>query len=470
MILGMLAVGLYLPRRDRSFDGEFVDICKAGVFGWLGFVLGLLVLDHASPFAANDLARQLLVYPVMLVTALTIHRYIFRLFLRRIRQRGWNLRHMAVIGTGRVGQTAHRTFIENSWTGINVAYYISHHDTVRQQTCANRPVFGGLDDLERVLDERPVDGVIVALPQARSYLLPELLMRLQSFAIEVRVIPDLSPKFMPMNLSIVQLDGIPIVSVRQSPLHGFGGMAKRFFDIVLALLALLVFSIPMLVISLLIRLDSPGPVLFRQTRTSVGGRHFRMWKFRSMRGGEVQSASAEVELHGTAARGGGALASPDRPSGRLGASVRGSTAHSASKEASQARRAAERARVRRHAAWTQRDDPRITRVGRFLRRTSLDELPQLFNVITGDMSLVGPRPERPDLIDDFRHVWRGYALRQNIKAGMTGWAQINGLRGDTDLRKRLQYDLYYIRHWSISFDFRILFMTLFRGFVHPNAH
>jgi lipopolysaccharide/colanic/teichoic acid biosynthesis glycosyltransferase len=161
-----------------------------------------------------------------------------------------------------------------------------------------------------------------------------------------------------------------------------------------------------------VRLTSPGPVIFKQRRVSLGGEEFNIYKFRTM-------FAAEDEQTPT---------------------------------------------------WTQREDPRITPIGRWLRRTSLDELPQLLNVLRGEMSLVGPRPERPELIQRFRDDWRGYMLRQHVKAGITGWAQVNGLRGDTSLRKRLQLDLFYIRHWSIWFDIKILWLTLFRGFLHRNAH
>jgi lipopolysaccharide/colanic/teichoic acid biosynthesis glycosyltransferase len=184
---------------------------------------------------------------------------------------------------------------------------------------------------------------------------------------------------------------------------------------------MLLFAPLMIAVGVAVRLSSRGPVIFKQERVSLGGEVFNIYKFRTMFHAEEERREAS-EVSG---------ASP---------------------------------------AWTQRDDPRITRVGRFLRRTSLDELPQLFNVLLGDMSLVGPRPERPELIDRFRDDWRGYMLRQHVKAGITGWAQVNGLRGDTSLRKRLQHDLFYIRHWSLGFDIKILWLTLFRGFVHRNAH
>jgi exopolysaccharide biosynthesis polyprenyl glycosylphosphotransferase len=226
---------------------------------------------------------------------------------------------------------------------------------------------------------------------------------------------------MPLNMAVSELDGMPILSLRESPLTGWGRVTKRTLDVVGSIMALAVFAVPMALIVLFIRLGGAGPVIFRQERMSLNGQRFKLFKFRTMRHVSAESQALRDIGKGT-------------------------------------------------DAWTRPDDERITRFGRFLRRTSLDELPQLFNVLFGEMSLVGPRPERPELIKSFREDWRGYMLRQNVKAGITGWAQINGLRGHTSLRKRLQYDLFYIRNWSIMFDLRILGLTLFRGFVHPNAH
>jgi exopolysaccharide biosynthesis polyprenyl glycosylphosphotransferase len=231
--------------------------------------------------------------------------------------------------------------------------------------------------------------------------------------VDVRVIPDINPRYLGHNMHLSELEGMPILSVRESPLNGLGGACKRVLDVVGALACLAVFAPIMLAVAACVRASSPGPVIFRQRRVSLGGEEFNILKFRTM-------------FHADDERGA--------------------------------------------AAWTTRDDPRVTGVGRLLRQTSLDELPQLFNVLRGDMSLVGPRPERPELIARFREDWRGYMLRQHVKAGITGWAQVNGLRGDTSLRKRLQLDLFYIRHWSLGFDFKILWLTLFRGFVHRNAH
>ncbi|MFG0330161.1 MAG: undecaprenyl-phosphate glucose phosphotransferase [Phycisphaerales bacterium] len=417
MTLGcMVMMGLYRPRRDRSFSSEFADIVKAAFLSWAVMVIGLQLFVPEF-FDLPHAARRILVYPASLTACLSIGRYLFRVVLRKVREQGLNLRHVAVVGAGRLGQIAAHTFRRNSWTGINPAYFIAHHDTTRRKDLLGLPVRGGLDDLEHILEDYPVDGVIVALPNSRSYLLPNLMMRLERFAVEVRIIPDVSPKYMPINLDVSELDGMPVLSVRQSPLNGYGGMVKRTLDILLGSVALVFFAVPMLVMAALIKLESPGPVFFRQERVGLGGKPFMIYKFRTMRSDAGPAADE-----------------------------------------------------RGQSAWTRRDDPRITALGKWLRRFSLDELPQLLNVIEGDMSLVGPRPERLDLLEDFREDWRGYMLRQNIKAGMTGWAQINGLRGDTSLRKRVQYDLYYIRNWSLGFDLRILFLTLFRGFRHPNAH
>lgn len=423
LLLCMVGANLYRPRRDSTFLSEFLDLLRAVVFAWVILTLTLLFIRRQILDRLLD-QNVLELYLCFTLAMLTAHRFLFRALLRRMRTRGWNQRHVAIIGAGRLGQVALRTFMRNSWTGINGAYFISHHEErpsfgSNPPVCLGRPVLGGLTDLEDLLERHPVDGVIIALPQSRTHRLPNILSRLERFAVEVRIIPDISPKYMPMNLAVAELDGLAVLTVRQSPLVGYGALTKRIVDILLAALAMLFFGAPMAVIALLIRLESPGPVFFRQSRAGMGGRPFTIYKFRTM--------YLNVPVDDAAI-----------PRGRH--------------------------------AWTHRDDPRITRVGRFLRKMSLDELPQLINVLKGDMSLVGPRPERVDLLHHFRDDTRGYMLRSNVKAGMTGWAQVNGLRGDTSLRKRLQYDLYYVRNWSLLFDLRILWLTLFRGFRHPNAH
>ncbi len=419
MLLCMTVFGLYRARRDRAFPGEFWDLIKATFCCW---AILIVALDTLFPqrFASPQSSQQLSVFAGLLLALLTAERYSFRIFLRLIRRRGLNLRHVAIIGTGRLGRQALETIRRNSWTGLHPAYFISHHDHAERSKAYGRPIRGGLADLESALESTPVDSVIIALPQRRSHLMTSLLTRLERFAVEVRIIPEISPRHMPLHFAVHELDGLAILSVRQSPIHGYGAAAKRALDVSVSLAAILFFGLPMLAIASLVRLESPGPILFKQRRVGMGGRTFDIYKFRTMRWEPAAVADGD--------------------------------------------------RLRAEEAWTQPGDPRITRVGRWLRRFSLDELPQLFNVLKGDMSLVGPRPERLDLLDDFRQGRRGYMLRQNMKAGMTGWAQINGLRGSTSARKRLQYDLYYIRNWSLGFDVRILFLTIFRGFHHPNAH
>jgi Undecaprenyl-phosphate glucose phosphotransferase len=326
---------------------------------------------------------------------------------------------VAIVGVGRLGQIAYHTLARNSWTGISPAYFVSHHAQTQRKRCMDKPVYGGLEDLERVLEEHPVDAVYLAVPNAQAAALPGVLLTLEKFAVDVRIVPDVHPRFVPQSMVVNELDGMPILSYRECPSSGLGGWAKRAVDVAGASLGLVAFGPLILLVAAVVRLSSPGPVIFKQKRVSMGGRVFKIYKFRTM---------YHVE---------------DEEDGRFDGLREG---------------------------WTGRDDPRITPVGRWLRRTSLDELPQLLNVLKGQMSLVGPRPERPELIRRFREDWRGYMLRQHVKAGMTGWAQVNGLRGDTSLKKRLQYDLFYVRHWTIWFDLRILWLTVFRGFVHRNAH
>lgn len=438
--------GLYRPWRDKRMLAEARAILNASIATIISLIvllwgLGPDIMGGSDPskmatyFGVRfDAAKlQLVCLAALLPLFLTIERAAFRAVLRELRRRGKNLRHVAIIGTGRLARIACRTLDRNAWTGLHVAYFIAHHDAHAEapagteQTAPahspilNRPVLGSLADLERIIERRPVDAVYLAIPNTRAALLPQLLRRLEKFPLDVRIIPDVSPRYTPLSMTINELEGMPILSIRESPMAGVAGIVKRSIDMSGSIVALVLFALPMLAIALMVRVSSPGPVIFRQRRVSLGGEEFNILKFRTMReASDEQPGADQPAVH---------------PLG-----------------------------------WTSKNDPRVTPIGRLLRKTSLDELPQLFNVLLGDMSLVGPRPERPELIAKFREDWRGYMLRQHVKAGMTGWAQINGHRGDTGLRKRLQHDLFYIRHWSLAFDIKILWLTLFRGFVHRNAH
>ncbi len=439
-MLSFYAFNLYRPRRDRSLIGELGQVLRATAVAVVAMVAVLWGVGSSQLVGGNipsrpfgvlgfelDTSRvQIGLFAFFVVSMMVVHRASFRLILRWLRRRGYNLRHVAIIGVGRTGRIACQTLDRNSWTGIRVSYFISHKHENRLAECMDRPVFGGLRDLEHTLTRCKVDAVYLALPSREAASTGRVLRRLERFSVDVRVVPDINSRYVQQSMVVHELDGMPVLSYRESPANGVGGACKRGLDLVGALATFLLLSPVLIVCAMAVRLSGPGPVIFRQRRVGLGGEVFWMYKFRTM----VHAAEEAAELELSAQRSGA--------EGEVG--------------------------------WTRRDDPRITPIGRFLRGTSLDELPQLINVIRGEMSLVGPRPERPELIERFREDWRGYMLRQHVKAGMTGWAQVNGLRGDTSLRRRLRYDLYYVRNWSLLFDLRILAMTPMRGFVHRNAH
>jgi len=422
MLLAMLSVGLYHPRRDERFHIEACAILKGVAIGLVAMIVIFTIFQNVLFEGRHYSGWQFAVYGSCTAGLLLVWRFSFRVTLRGLRARGWNQRHVAIIGTGRLGQLVFHTLNRNSWTGIRPVFFISHQKQTNRTECLGLPVLGGLDDLPKTLDSEPgITGAFLALPGRMSALLPRLLMRLERYPLDVRIVPDMNPKYAPINMSASELDGMPVLSIRESPLGGWDQVSKRTLDVIGGGALIMVFAVPMILIGLgVVAHGGHGPVIFRQERISLNGQRFRIFKFRTMKHVETERQALRDAGKGT-------------------------------------------------AAWTRADDERITSLGRFLRRTSLDELPQLLNVLLGEMSLVGPRPERPELIERFREDWRGYMLRQNVKAGITGWAQVNGLRGQTSLRKRLQYDLFYIRNWSLMFDLRILWMTVFRGFMHPNA-
>lgn len=399
VVLGHLIIfyrlRLYRPRRSDRLLRETWDILKA----FLVAVVVVVLIDYAQP-QSNKISRQFIAtYAVVGTACFATFRLAVRVTLRLLRRRGRNLRHAAIIGSGRSAQRLLQALQRNPWTGLQVAYFVD--DRTQPGALRGIPVQGPLAELHTIVEQNPVDSVFIALPTSQAHRVSEILANLQTCMADVRMVPDTNPVYA-MRPNVSQLDGVPIVSLRQTPLWGWNAIVKRGFDLVVGSLCLLVALVPMAVIAVLIKLGSPGPVLYRQRRMGLDGREFTMLKFRTMR--------VDAEADGP--------------------------------------------------VWSQANDARRTRVGMFLRRMSLDELPNLFNVLAGHMSLVGPRPERPEFITQFKREIPHYMLRHKMKAGMTGFAQVRGLRGDTSLRKRIRHDVHYIRNWSLGLDIRIMAQTL----------
>lgn len=394
-------VQLYRPRRERSLFTETRDIFKAFVVA----VAAVVMIDYALP-ATNKISRQFIAtYAVIGTACFALFRGVVRAVLQALRRRGWNRRTAAIVGSGRNAQRLLHALRRNAWTGIDVLYFVDDESAKKRGWLRQLPLRGPLSDIRAIVEREPVDSVFIALASSQSHRADDILAQLETCMADVRLIPDISPVYT-MNPNVSQLEGVPILSLRQTPLYGWNALLKRVFDLCVASILLLIAAAPMAAIALLVKLSSRGPVLYRQRRMGMDGREFDMYKFRSMR------------VDAEAATG---------------------------------------------AIWASVNDARRTPFGRFLRRTSLDELPQLFNVLAGHMSLVGPRPERPELIEQFKDQIPRYMLRHKMKAGITGYAQVNGLRGNTPLKKRIQYDLHYIRHWSLGFDLRILARTIAGG-------
>lgn len=408
MHVALRACGAYRPRRERQLAAEVADIAKATGLAFLLILAFQNFFQHGASFSR---AFHLL-FLVSAAAALSAVHVSGRAGLRRLRARGWNQRHVLICGAGRLGQAVAHALSENRWTGLVARGYLDDDPARQGKTFRDVPVLGTLATIHDVIAAKGIDQVIVALPFTENEKIPALLDRLSTEVVDVRIAPDLLG-FGPLNMSISELDGLPLISLRESPLVGWSRVAKRALDVAVSLAVLGVAAVPMLIIAGLIKATSRGPVFYAQERMGLDGRTFRMLKFRTMR------ADAEAETG---------------------------------------------------AVWATPDDPRRTRLGTFLRRTSLDELPQFLNVLAGQMSVVGPRPERPVFIADFKKRIPQYMLRHKVKAGITGWAQVNGWRGNTSLDKRIQYDLYYIEHWSIWFDIWIILLTPFKGLVSKNAY
>ena len=338
-------------------------------------------------------------------------RLVFRAAFNELRRRGFNEKRILIVGAGTLGQRVVETIDDHKELGFTVMGLLTRREEKVGTIIKGKPVLGMMLELGEVLDREPVDQVILALPLEDQPILKVLMEQLALRTVDVKMVPDLF-NYVTLRGGLEEFGGLPIISLQGAPLEGWNLIAKRVFDVLCSLLLMIVGSPVMVALAIAVRLTSKGPIFYRQERMGMDGHLFEMLKFRTMR--------TDAEEEG--------------------------------------------------AQFAQSDDPRRTSIGAFLRKYSLDELPQFYNVLVGDMSLVGPRPERPVFIEEFKKQIPRYHLRHMVKSGVTGWAQINGLRGNTSIKERIDYDLYYIENWSLLFDLKILLRTAFGGFLSKNAY
>ncbi|MFO0687678.1 MAG: undecaprenyl-phosphate glucose phosphotransferase [Myxococcota bacterium] len=372
--------------------------------------VAILLLAAATFFARGQAYSRLVIgiFSVLVPTLVVGCRSSIRFVLRQARRRGFNLRYVLLVGSGPLAESVIARIAGRPEAGLRILGVVA--DGALGGQVAGAKVIGGYGDLKSILRAHRVDQLIIALSRHEAERFEKVVASLADEVVNVKIVPDLLHGY-GLRSTVESLDGIPVIGLQETPLVGWPAITKRAFDLVVASTALVVLSPLLAAIALAILLGSGRPVLYRQTRMGHDGRVFEMLKFRSMR--------RDAEATGV--------------------------------------------------GWTRPGDPRLTRIGRLLRRFDLDELPQLVNVVRGEMSLVGPRPERPAYIESFRREVPGYMLRHKVRAGMTGWAQVHGWRGDTSIQERLEHDLYYIQKWSLSLDLRILAMTLLRLGRHGRA-
>ncbi len=343
------------------------------------------------------------------------YRLAVRAISRYLRKKGFNQRHVLIVGAGHLSQIFLQKIKEHPEIGLRPVGFVDDDPEKQWTTVDGIAVLGTIDDAPELIRNYGIEQVYITLPLSAHRRIYHLLGQIQNECVDIKLIPDIL-QYITLRAGFQNMDGLPVINLTETPLSGYNLVVKRFVDITISGLALILISPLMGLIALLIRLTSSGPVLYKQRRMGIDLKPFDIYKFRSMR---------------------------ENDHGRNG------------------------------TGWTVDNDPRITGLGRFLRRWNLDELPQLLNVLKGEMSLVGPRPEQPAFVEEFRERYPRYMLRHKVKSGMTGWAQVNGYRGDTSIKKRLEYDMFYIENWSLSFDFKIIGMTAlqtYRNFIRPESH
>lgn len=408
VLTGML-IALYSPKRKKRFADEFIKIVQVHAIS-IFVLLSLMFFVKEINISRSYLA----IYMVSLVMFILFYRYILKVSLKVIREKGYNRQFVLIVGAGSLGKRFYQNLKQYPEMGYEVVGFLDDFqqwDSLEEKRY--KPILGTVDDLEKVLEEMLIDEVIMALPLDAHSKYPKIINLCEKAGVRTLIIPDFFD-YLPARPYFDNFAGMPMINVRDIPLDLAGNrMFKRLFDIAFSLFAILLTSPIMLAIAIGVKLTSPGPIIFKQERVGLNRRNFMMYKFRSMK--QLPPGTEDT-------------------------------------------------------GWTVENDPRRTKFGSFLRKTSLDELPQFFNVLFGHMSVVGPRPERPYFVDQFREEIPKYMVKHHVRPGITGWAQSNGLRGDTSIEERINHDIFYIENWSLLFDIKIIFKTIRNGFVNKNAY
>ena len=403
---------LYSSKRSSRIRVEVAGIFKANTVG-IGLVMISFFMLSTSVDGVVDFSRTLILLFYVINMILTfLYRMLVRKFLYFIRRKGNNLKHVILVGYSRAAEAYLDRIASNPQWGYVVHGILDDH-VPRGTLYRGVKVLGSLGNLEYILPENKMDEIAITLSLEDYDSLEHIVDLCERAGVHTKFIPDYGSLF-PSRPYTEDLMGLPVINIRYVPLSNtWNALMKRLVDIFGSIFCIILFSPVMLFAAVGTRVTSKGPIIYRQTRIGLHSKPFTMYKFRTMR---VQSAEEEKK------------------------------------------------------GWTIPGDDRVTKFGSFLRRTSIDEMPQFFNVLAGKMSLVGPRPERPQFVDKFREEIPRYMVKHQVRPGITGWAQINGYRGDTSIRKRIEHDIYYIENWSLGFDFRILFLTVFKGFINKNAY
>ncbi len=407
MLILYSAMNLYNPNRMKGRRSEIGSVIAANLIMYVCIIVVLFMVHQI-----NWSRTMLLIFICINSAADICVRFAIWSLVKRMMKNGHFIKNVLLVGYSRAAEEYIDRVVANPQWGLKIRGILD--DRIEAGTTYKGvKVLGRIDNLMIILPENHLDEIAITLGLSEYYRLENIVSLCEKSGVHTKFIPDYN-NIIPTKPYTEDILGLPVINIRYVPLSAaFPASVKRLMDIVISVIAIVVFSPVMLVCAIIIKKTSPGPVIFKQERVGLHNKPFMMYKFRSM---VVQDYNKEKKK------------------------------------------------------WTTRDDPRVTKIGKFMRKTSLDELPQLFNVLKGDMSLVGPRPERPYFVEKFQEEIPRYMIKHQVRPGMTGWAQVNGLRGDTSIRKRIEYDLYYIENWTLGLDFKILFLTVFHGFVNKNAY